>query len=510
MKRNNVTRTPLVRILLAGFLSVMIGSACSMAEEIAEDIVDLSRLEVTTVPSGTDVLVPAAQREFFVEFSRPVDMPAAEEAVSLASPEGPVAYDKRWDKQRLMLAPVEPLRPGTRYVLACRGTVSAPGGLVWETNTECSFHVATADKPPVLRSFSPDPDSSVSGTEPVVLRFNAAINTTNPDRHITVLPDHPVTISARDQDHTLVITPDRPWSGLTRYRWTVLETLEGASGVRVYRAYAGSFRTLEDTTAPEKPDLYSRPIDPPGGIRLPPESLMNGYGLEFRFTEPVLPDSFTRKLAISPAVTTCIRQLDPAGFLVHPDDGTWTAGEAYTITIDKGLEDLCGNKTTEAFIFTVTADIPVLSVVRLAPDTPVPEGPPFITGEDMQPGSRIYSVAIDTLTNCPLSLTLTLSVPLSREEAQRLVSAISLEPLFPRYVAQPEEGPVLFSQTADPQSLRITWYGLEVPSRDIDEERVLYTFSIRGGSAGFRTDTGSFFPDSPSVIIETREKEVEP
>jgi len=49
-----------------------------------------------------------------------------------------------------------------------------------------------------------------------------------------------------------------------------------------------------------------------------------------------------------------------------------------------------------------------------------------------------------------------------------------------------------------------------VPSRDIDEERVLYTFSIRGGSAGFRTDTGSFFPDSPSVIIETREKEVEP
>ncbi|NLK61365.1 MAG: hypothetical protein GX290_10005 [Treponema sp.] len=66
MKRNNVTRTPLVRILLAGVLSAMVGSACSMAEEIAEDIVDLSRLEVTTVPSGTDVLVPAAQREFFV------------------------------------------------------------------------------------------------------------------------------------------------------------------------------------------------------------------------------------------------------------------------------------------------------------------------------------------------------------------------------------------------------------------------------------------------------------
>ena len=155
----------------------------------------------------------------------------------------------------------------------------------------------------------------------------------------------------------------------------------------------------------------------------------------------------------------------------------------------------------------MTPDIPVLSVLRLAPDTPVPEGPSFITGEDMRTGSRAYPVAIDTLTNCPLALTLTLSSPLSREEAQRLVSAISLEPLFPRYVAQPEEGPVLFSPTADPQSLRITWYGLEVPSRGVDGERILYTFSIRGGKNGYTTDAGSFFPDTLSVILETREKE---
>ncbi len=487
--------------------AVMFCSACGMPDDLVESIVDLSTLEVTTTPSGSDVIIPATQRELRVRFSRTVNTLEAEELVSLISPDGHVAYDHRWNEMCLILAPVEPWEAGTRYVLSCRGTVTASKNRSYILDTECSFYVDTAAEPPVLLSFLPEQDAVVSASEPVVLHFSAPINLDDPGRHIVMSPEHPVVFTTRDDERTLVITPATSWKGLTRYHWLVHNTLYSSTGVRLYRQYSGTFRTMTDTTAPEKPDVFVCLIESPEGPHLPLETLTNGYGLVFSFNEAVPPESFIPKLTIMPDSHPVVRQLTRTDFLGYPESGKWTAGQKYTITIKKGLEDFCGNRTEESFVYTVIPDIPALTLLRGEPDSPVPEGPAFFTGEEMTSGTHIHPVAIETLTTCPLVITLTISEPLSPGEAQRLISSISFEPLFPHYIAPPQPGVVLFDPSADARILRLSYSGLQVPSRGIEEERVLYTFSIQGGKNGFSTDSGSFFPETLSVILETFEKE---
>lgn len=481
-------------LLALGILSGVISSC---------NLVDFSQLDVTTFPAGRDLVVSGTVTEVWLQFNQKTDKDSVEQAVSLSTEAGHVVYDTAWDDNRLILKPLEPWKAGIRYTLSAKGTVSGSGSRSFLVDVQSTFYIDTDTNPPVLLGITPLEDDIVSQNQPVTFTFSQPVTAQELDRHILIAPAHDITITTSNNGRTVTIQPDKNWTGLTRYQWTIVDTLPGESGVAVLEKYTGTFRTLADLNAPEQPEIYAYNMNLEDGQLHPVDVLAKGYGVVFSFDEGVVFDSFKKKIAIEPETSLNYRQLNQSTFLVFPQDTIWLPEQEYTLTIAEGLEDLSGNKTAESFVFSVSPNIPELSVISVYNYPESPTGPTSFTGEDMMIKNNVHIINNDTPPGTSHTFTITLSEPLNRTEAQRFVSALSFEPFFPHYLPRPELATVLFNPSANPREIRVKYiWHTSFSNTGLEEERMYYLFSIKSGKTGFITDSGSFFPEDLSIYLE--------
>ncbi len=471
------------------------------------NLVDTSSLDVETWPSGRDEIIGGTAQQIWMEFSQRVDRDSVEEALSLSTIDGHILYDTTWKGSRILLSPVEPWQTGQRYFFTCKGTVKTPDSTSFLVDIQVPFYVDTNTRPPVLLSFSPDEDSVVPLTESVTLRFSMPLRAQDLEKYIRIAPDHDITITLSDDAHTITITPDIPWTGLTRYEWTVNETLTGVSGTPVLETRSGSFRTLVDLDPPEEPVCTTRSIHDETAPFLPLAQLGKDRGIVASYNEAVDFVSFRESITIDPEISLQHRMINSHAFLFFPEDGLWDPGQEYTITQKAGLKDLSGNRTKEPFVVTVTPSTPELGILEVTNTPPWLPEPDSFTGDDMRIADHVHPIAIDTDTWNEHTFIITLSGGLTAAEAQRLVSAILLEPLFPYYLGNPELKTVIFDPATDDHTIRLNYTNMDVPHTGIPEERVFYRLLIDGGKTGFTTDEGSFFTEDLSIILEAFEKD---
>ncbi len=490
MKRNNSVYVCLSVALLCFF-------SC--------DFVDTSDLDVKTFPSGRNVIISGSVHQLWMDFSQTVDRKSAEETLSLSTTEGHILFDTSWAGSRVTLSPVEPWQPGIQYFFSCKGSIATPDERSFLVNVHVSFYVDTDSNPPVLQSFTPESDSIVLPTETITLHFTLPVNSLNLEKHIHITPDHDVSITASEDNRTIIISPDIPWTGLTRYEWAVAESLRGLSGTPVLEKYQGTFRTLVDLVPPEPPSISCRTIhddnETPHDISL----IKNGDGIVVTYNEAMDFESIKSGTEIDPETTLRYRQLNEMQFLIYPEDELWIAGHEYSITLKKGIEDISGNKTENDVVFSIVPDIPELHITIIENITEYTPGPNSFTEADMLIPEAIHPIAVDTLLDGSHILSITLSEQLTAAEAQRFVDSISFIPLFPHYLSKPDLLSVIFDQSTN--IIMLQYINIDIPSSGLPEERTFYTFSIAGGKSGFTTDNGSVLPENLSIILETFEYE---
>lgn len=440
-----------------------------------------------------------------MEFGQAVEKTSAEEALSLSTTEGHMPFDTTWVGSRVIVSPLEPWQPGMKYVFACKGVIATPDDRSFQVNVEVSFYVDTDNNPPALRNFTPASDSVVSPESAITLQFNLPVRDNDLEKHILIAPDHDITITISEDNATITISPDVPWQGLTRYEWTILETLTGLSGTPVLEEYRGTFRTNEDLFPPETPTVLSRVIHEENATPQNLDMIENGDGILLRYNEAVNFESLKSGVEIEPVTTLRYRQLNNRDFLIFPEDERWIAGQEYTMTVKEGIEDIAGNKTQEELAFSFTPVIPELHITSVENSPDPPSGSNTFSETEMQIDDYVQQISVDTLLDKSHYFFITLSEPITASEAQRFVDSVSFEPLFPYSLGKPDLLSVSFTQATN--TIHLRYIKIDVPNTAHPEERAFYTFSIAGGKTGFTTDSGSFFPESLSIILETFDSE---
>lgn len=441
-----------------------------------------------------------------MEFGQAVEKTSAEEALSLSTTEGHMPFDTAWVGSRVIISPLEPWQSGVKYVFACKGAITTPDDRTFQINVEASFYVETDNNPPALLDFTPASDSVVSPESVITLQFNLPVRDNDLEKHILVAPEHDITITISEDNTTITITPDIPWQGLTRYEWTILETLTGLSGTPVLEEYRGTFRTNEDLVPPETPMVLSRVINEENATPQDLDMIEKGDGILLRYDEAINFESLKSCVEIEPETTLRYRQLNNRDFLIFPEDEMWIAGQEYSMTVKEGVEDIAGNKTDEELTFPFTPIIPALHITSVNNDPLLPSGSNTFSDVEMLIDEYVQPISVNTLLLLySHDFFITLSEPITASEAQRFVDSVSFEPLFPYSLGKPDLLSVSFTQATN--TIHLRYIEIDVPEPAHPEERAFYTFSIAGGKTGFVTDSGSFFPENLSIILETFDSE---
>jgi len=456
-------------------------------------VIDLTELDVNTYPNINGTVI-SPETPVWIEFSEDVEHAKTEKNVAVKNFSGSVGCDTTWIGNRLILTPLEGWTPGVIYTLSCSGTIETTDNLTFTVGESVSFYASSTAMPPSLVSWTPVNDGIIERNGTVTLDFSKAIASGFLEQFITVSPDHDITLTLSGDGRSVVIAPVGEWAGLTRYQWNVSSELLDTEGIKVRKDYSGYFRTQTDTIAPENPTVWAvDALDP--SVKRPLEETGLNMGLLFEFNEPIDFEVFKKRLKTEPSLTMAYRIVNDASIIAYPPEASWVPGQEYKISLLKGISDTAGNETTEDYVFTLTAAIPVLSVVSItnSPETPQEN---FLPADFESVDPLKFGVNNGDLQHF---FDIKFSAPISQTEAERLVAAINLEGVFPNYVTSPT---LLLATVMAGDTLHLQYADFTLPEASKPYERVYYKLTINGGKQGFTLDNGSQLADDFILKLE--------
>lgn len=468
---------------------------CAAGILMACGIADVSTLDLSMNPS-IDLTVLGEGEEVWVDFGRDVDRPRAERCVAVRDGSGSISFDVSWSGSRMTVLPAEAWSPGIRYELVCDGTVYAEDGRSFPVRKSVRFFQQSSSPGPDLVSWSPPDDAIVGNAEPIALRFSGKVDGAMLERHISVSPSRDLLFGIVDDGCTIIVSPVDGWVGMTRYRWSVADTLTDVEGKSLGSSGTGTFRTYTDNKPAGQPAVFAVETSD-AATRYPIASMARGMGILLSFPEPIDTGTLRRRFTIEPVVDVAFRDINSSEVMVFPDGDDWMPGGEYSATIMEGVEDRAGNATTESFSFGFPVAIPVIEVVSIANVPPLAHEP-FI-GEDLSSGDPL-SIGID-ISMKSHTFTIVLSESFTPVEAERLVKSISVHSFFPDDAGNPMLSSILPVYEKQ-NSITLDFTGFLNPGSN-PEERYLYKLSIAGGEQGFSLDNGARLSEDFELLLET-------
>ena len=367
--------------------------------------------------------------ETWVEFSAPVDMTKAEQAFTLTEDGAPMTGRFSWAANRLVFEPLKAISTGKSYEMTVGGSVEDARGVSLDREFRFSFSTRSDASRPEVLSVTPGPGAVIDDRFAAVsLVFSEGIDVTTFLRAFSLSPDAAGVISWSQDRTRCEFTPAAPYDWQTEYVVRLAGTLADADGNRLAERWESRFSVGSDRTVPILQEVRSVQGGTPGGATLAPDDpaapgleVTGGWecvwGFQLTFTEQVSRMSVEQSLIFEPGFTFAVEPAADAAvsFVLEPAERLdWNT--VYTLTVRAGVEDMSGNKTTDAMVFHFRTDAgrsrpPTVAAVRFR-GTPlfkpavVVDFDPAVPFAALPIGAELFPVAVAEATWFDLQLRL--------------------------------------------------------------------------------------------------------
>ena len=367
--------------------------------------------------------------ETWVEFSAPVDMTKAEQAFTLTEDGAPMTGRFSWAANRLAFEPLKAISTGKSYEMTVGGSVEDARGVSLDREFRFSFSTRSDASRPEVLSVTPGPGAVIDDRFAAVsLVFSEGIDVTTFLRAFSLSPDAAGVISWSQDRTRCEFTPAAPYDWQTEYVVRLAGTLADADGNRLAERWESRFSVGSDRTVPILQEVRSVQGGTPGGATLAPDDpaapgleVTGGWecvwGFQLTFTEQVSRMSVEQSLIFEPGFTFAVEPAADAAvsFVLEPAERLdWNT--VYTLTVRAGVEDMSGNKTTDAVVFHFRTDAgrsrpPTVAAVRfrgapLFKPAVVVDFDPAVPFAALPIGAELFPVAVAEATWFDLQLRL--------------------------------------------------------------------------------------------------------
>jgi hypothetical protein len=294
--------------------------------------------------------------QVWVEFSAPVDKTKAEAAFALKEGATVMAGSFAWQGNRMSFLPHAAISAGKDYEMTVSNTVENDLGVSLEADFHFDFSTKSGTTRPAVASFTPANHAVIDDRNTaIVVVFSEKVEAPSFYRAFSVSPRVDGVFAWSADGTTCTFTPIRPYAWQTEYLVTIGGEL--ADGESLAEDFASRFYVGGDTTPPAVAGVRNvvggsagsqliDPDDPGDALLTVKESWECSWGIEVRFSEPVLRDSIENYLVFTPGWRYTIESLSISSdsYILEPSERL-RFDTVYTLTVRQGVTDEHGNKT---------------------------------------------------------------------------------------------------------------------------------------------------------------------
>lgn len=427
-------------------------------------------------------------RPIFVEFDRPMDAPSAEAAFSLSgttSPEG----TKRWDGNRLVFQPNEPLPRGIPLTLRVAG--SARSAEAHPLQTEFIVHFvpgSRVDAPVVMTSFPERNATGVEASSVIALTFSRPMNTRSVEKAVRISPDTPGLFSWSQGSTVLTVTPADGLAVPASYSVSLSSEACDAEGIRLAAPFSLEFQTGSDFTRPlvesvrESSSIEPIEEDPVTGLF---DGISKDSSFFITFSEPMSPGRTAGSITLNEASDDRAVAFRPGWtdfrHLTISPEAPLDPDTTYRLTVTKAAEDAAGNSLLTPFV----RHMRVSNALGAVNST-------YVVATHAAQSLSAQEIALDPFTTTTLHLTGSDSSASGAETTIDIVFSHTLDPssvseaisITRRLGIHPAAGLLAGVQLRDQAGLPASVLRLAFSELGARNE---YSISLRGGRSGLRS-----------------------
>ncbi len=474
------------------FFSFLILQSCN--------IIDLTELNVSYYPSERDQIIKE-DSTLWVSFSEEVNKDDAEELLQLVGPNGIIEGDFYWTNTKLNFKPYQSLITGYRYNFKYQGELETSSGLNFSVNSDIPFYAGTNESLPVLIDYSPFSGAITNVYEPIKFKFSKAMNTKLFEEYFSVNPSSELDFSWDDDKTTVTISPNKKWTNLSLLEWKLPTKITDSTGEPLPIEYSDNFLIQLDTTSPELMYIVPSILNTTGQYsaltNLSLEDVENSNDIYIEFDEGIDFSSLSSAFSITPDMDGHIKQLSNSKF-VYIKGNDFEPDKEYSITIEKGMTDLSGNKIPADLNFTFKPNIPPIviediSIIYKGGNISISDAQFNSTKLIQMPASFTYFGSNEK--DYALQFVITINTSYLEEEIlakQNLIQTIGCELTFPQ--SQSYSSPYLYNSNwnASGNSITLEFRGFAIATND---EPIYYKFNMASGSSSSANKSGSYLLD---------------
>jgi len=471
-------------------------------------LIDLRPFPIVSCPASPNQLLDSAPN-VWVQFPEPVVEAEVEPLLTVASEGRRLAGDRHWEANRLVFAPLTPFAPGMRHLLELKGTVSTTAGRSFNENIAIPFYVGTDAAAPLLTGVQPRNGATVGVDEIISLTFSQPMDANSFHEAFSVSPATEVTVAWNGAGTVATVAPAVRWTAERLCTWSIATACAARSGVAVGRQWTGNFLVQLDESTPEvlstAPALVSGATVTP----LPPglSSLRSGESILITFSEEVELSSLQGAFSLSPALAGTMRRVSPALYVYVPS-ADWLIGQAYLLTISRGLTDSCGNPLREPYRELFRTAVPPQAVTEIDLSGDLTSGSGYMafpaSALDNPEPSLVAWVAKALKPDGELELTATIRFARGYDAAHRptIAGAINLAGYYPASVASPE---VTQTTWLDERSVCISYAGFARSAIDpaTGTGALYYRLIVPSGQGLTINQEGSYIASPVTLLLES-------
>lgn len=461
-------------------------------------LVDLSELEISSVPAEANTVLAADQSISF-GFSQEVQQISFESIFRLSGPSGTEDGDFSWDGLNAEFTPNCSLQPGFRYRLKISGDIETPDGRIFTKNINIPFYYLTGELPPVLESVTPAEAATVGVDQSLVLTFSKPLDTETFDEGFSISPGTEYEQKWNNDETIVTLNPKDQWLNLHYYSWTLSDDITDKSHIPLAGDVEGAFLVQLDQIPPEVTGLYPASNNGDGSFTvltaLEPDDLLQGMHLAATFSESIDFDSLRQNLSIDPSIDGYLLLLSPDSAVYYIDEAL-PPDSSYEMTITEELEDLSGNLMRAEWEQSFTPDIPAQHITGI--DIEGNNGTHNLTAADFNTGEFIEIPGLDYYDGGKLHFIVNLSsaFPVSDFNGRlAFESTIGITPVFPPGTTAPS-----VYTTSWESETELTLIYKDFESCDTGEP-VYYKFKINTGGPDSAAHGGSYLLDEIEFIF---------
>lgn len=298
-------------------------------------------------------------------FTRDMDRPSVESALSLQGTYGEIPGRWEWDGRRVSFDIYGKFTHGEKYYISLDGPVRDKRGEIHSMSFSFSFY-AGSDSTEQVRVLSTQPKAGgdlSSPHSPITIEFSTTMKRDSLKEAVSLGPHVPYELKWSDEDTVCILTPtEKGWISSRIYSLSIAPSARSVEGKSAESTFEALFRTDFERGILEAPEISTVRIEWPAPFPLISSDLTTlekGETFRISFSRAVERDSIESAFTLEPLRYGRLYWVDEKSFVFLPEEGEFFEEDLhYTIDISVTAEAEDGSRLSSPFTYTFDGAAP--------------------------------------------------------------------------------------------------------------------------------------------------------